>query len=164
MKKLTKKEAMEMLNPPKEKNVHYVWHNFMKYMKRWYGSLYTGWIWRKGRLKKGKRKYRQFESSQMVGYQAMCRVARYAKDKDDIFVTRCDDSWHMGSDIVLISHECEDDFMGTTMILVPQNKRDINQVFLYPEHVKGLIKVLQELDKRAKEKDEDYDEFLKGEE
>lgn len=134
----------------KEENVHYVWHSFCNYMKRWYYDICSGWKIKNGKIVPSKRKYKYFNSSKMVGYQAMCRVARYSKDKDGIFITGCDDNSHMGSDIVLITHECEDNFMGTTMILMPQSKQEINQVFLYPEHVDGLIKILEEIKERSK--------------
>lgn len=153
-KKFTQEEVDEMINPPKEKNVHYTWHNFCDYMKRWYYDLMPRLsINKKMELTSTKRNYRNFNSSKMVGYKAMCRVERYSNDKEDILITHCDDNSHMGSRIALITHECEDDFMGTTMILIPQSKQEINQAFLYPSAVDGLIEKLKEVQKRAKEKE-----------
>ena len=150
---MNEEEIKNWLNPPKEKNVHYIWHSFMDYMKKWYYNLVPGFSIKT--MKSTKRKYKCFDVSKMVGYKAMCRIAKYAKNKENIFITSCDDSWHMGSDIVLITHECEDRFMGTTMIFVPQCKTDINQVFLYPHHVDDLIKCLQEIKKRNETKVKD---------
>ena len=130
-------------------DVHKTWHSFCDHMKRWYYVLYYGW---KKDLTRSKRKYKEFDSQQMVGYKAMCRLATYAKGKPDILINGCDDSHHMGSNIALIIHDCEDRFMGTTMILLPQNGRDINQVFLYPHHLDQLIKNLQRIQKREKNK------------
>lgn len=134
-----------------KKNIHTVWHAFCDYMKKWYYEKYFGY---KKDFTLSKKQYKVFKSEKMVGYQAACRIAKYAKDKDDILITGCDDSYHMGSDIVLITHEDDDKFMGTTMILVPQCKTDINEVFLYPHHLDGLIEKLTEIQKRATKKRE----------
>lgn len=128
-------------------DVHKVWHSFCDYMKKWYFRKVNG-------IKKNwtpsKRKYKVFECEQMVGWEAMKRVEKFAKDQPDIMITHCDDSSHMGSDIALILHDSKDHFMGTTMILLPQCSRDINQVFLYPHHLDMLIEKLQEIQKRQK--------------
>jgi hypothetical protein len=134
----------------KSRDVHKVWHSFCDYMKKWYFTKCHGW---KKDLTRSKREYKVFDCKQMVGYEAMCRVSRYAKDKDGILITGCDDSHHMGSDIALIVHDCEDRFMGTTMILMPQCGTDINQVFLYPHHLDRLIEKLQVIQERQRRKD-----------
>lgn len=131
----------------KTKNVHTTWHNFCDYMKKWYYTKSHGW---KKNLTPSKRFYKSFESQKMVGYSAMCRIEKYAKDKEDIFISSCDDGSFMTSDVVLITHEDEKKFMGTTLILVPQSKQDINQIFLYPCHLNSLIEKLTEIQKRQK--------------
>jgi hypothetical protein len=131
------------------RDVHKTWHSFCDYMKKWYFKKVNGI---KKDFSPSKRKYKVFDGEQMVGYEAMCRASRFAKDNPDVIITPCDDSSHMSSDIALIIHEGEDHFMGTTMILMPQCGRDINQVFLYPHHLDMLIEKLQEIQKREKEK------------
>lgn len=131
------------------KHIHTTYHNFCNYMKKWYYNLTPRMNLK---FKQTKRKYKKFESSKMVGYDAMCRIEKYAKDKEDIIIIGCDDNMFMSSDIALITHECKDDFMGTTMILIPQSSQEINQVFLYPEHLDTLIEKLQLIQIRQKEK------------
>lgn len=128
-------------------DVHETWHSFCDHMKKWYFKKVKGI---KKDFSPSKRDYKVFESEKMVGYEAMCRVSKFAKDNSDIMITGCDDSSHMSSDIALIIHDSSTHFMGTTMILLPQNGKDINQVFLYPHHLDNLIKKLQVIQKRQK--------------
>lgn len=156
---MLEEKVQKILNLRKDENsktVHTVWHSFCGYMKRWYYKKFQGY---KKDLTQSKRQYKMFDSTNMVGYRAMCRIARYAKNKEDIFITGCDDNCFMGSSILLITHENKNEFMGTTIILMPQSKYEINQVFLYPGHLDSLMKKLKEIQRRAREKNKDwYDE------
>lgn len=77
------------------------------------------------------------------GYALMVAVEQWAKRyPNDVQVTGCDDSYHSGSDLVLIEHKTENSYMGTTVVVIPQNGSPC-EFFLYPGHRKDLQHALQ---------------------
>jgi hypothetical protein len=133
-------------------NVHSIYHLFCDYMKRWYYYLRPKCELKNGKIIYGKRKFKDINLSKIVGYKAMCRIEKYANKNKEIKVLSCDDDMFMGSDIVLIPHESKNQFMGVTMLLVPQCETPSNVVFLYPHHLNDLIAELLEIQNRMNNK------------
>lgn len=76
------------------------------------------------------------------GFAFMQAVDRYAKKHPDVIVTHCDDSVFCSSSIVLIPHRYKDEYMGTTMVIIPQVGGPPTEIFLYPHHSIALIEGL----------------------
>lgn len=104
--------------------LHHIWWDFSNYMKQLYSNG-NG----------------DFDSEQMIGSDASDTVYEYAKTHPEIYIVPCDDSYFMGSDIVLIPHP----EMGITAIYIPQCCNSINKFFLYPGHIEHLIKTIEEI-------------------
>lgn len=87
------------------------------------------------------------------GYDLSNSVTEWAiKRHPEILVTRCDDTYFSSSDIVLIPHQNESEFMGTTFLYIPQNSGTPATGFLYPNHIVGLIEALKRMLKLANKK------------
>jgi len=119
--------------------IHKIWHKFCSHMSKWYyvEEKYNG------------KTYKEFDSTQLLGYEAMTRVEKYAKNHPEIKVVRVDDSVYSGSDLVLVPHPRH----GITMIFIPQNTGVNNEWFLYPGHIESLQQALDEMNK-------EYDGFM----
>lgn len=122
--------------------IHKYYHSFCDYMKRWYFTKEPGYD---KNLKKGKRLYKFFDASKMVGYEAAQRIQRYVKTHPEIKICRADDDFFMGSILVLVPHPK----MGITVFFIPQCKAQ-NTFFLYPNDSKELINTLVEMRKATK--------------
>jgi hypothetical protein len=83
----------------------------------------------------------------LLGYDLMTAIESWAEKQPPGYVriTGCDDSHHLSSMIVLIEHKNKDYYMGTTMIMIPQNNDEPQELFLYPYHVKELQNTLDTL-------------------
>lgn len=105
--------------------VHRVWHDFQA---RFLGE--DGETWN------------------MIGYDLMRAVRRWAKPyKNDVKVVGCDDDFHASSSLVLIEHKAEDQYMGTTVVFIPQcTGEKPTRFFLYPRHRTELIMSLMAMD------------------
>lgn len=80
-----------------------------------------------------------------VGYDLMLAVEEWAKRyPDDVAIVRCDDAYHTGSDLVLISHKDGRQYWGTTVVFLPQNGIP-TQFFLYEFHRMQLVAALTAL-------------------
>jgi len=91
------------------------------------------------------------------GYDLMERVERFAKKHPTVKIAHVDDSYFSSSYIAFFPHECKDEYWGTTALLIPQcSGEPATAFFLYPGHVDGLIKVLQEIQKNQKAKPRKY--------
>lgn len=84
----------------------------------------------------------------MLGYDLMCKLDKLEKKYPSIRITGCDDSSFMGSSIAFVPHEADGDYMGVTMLVIPQNGEEPVEVFLYPNHVHYLIETLKEFKRR----------------
>lgn len=130
MKKLSKKEKeiRALLYPKKDDNVHYLWHKFLNKFQD-----------KAGRWK-------------LIGYPLMMRVEEWIKKyPHDIQLVQCDDSVHASSSLILFEHKCKNDYMGTTVVYIPQctGEQPI-EFFLYPDNVTSLIKALQVVENNYK--------------
>ena len=78
------------------------------------------------------------------------RIEQYTKKHPEIIVTRVDDNYFAGSDLVLIPHNDDKtkEYFGTTVVYVPQcTGEDPIRFFLYPWHARGLLRALGQLQK-----------------
>ena len=82
----------------------------------------------------------------LTGWELMEKVEEWAlKWPEDVRITRCDDNMFMSSLIVLIDHKTPTQFMGTTMVTIPQMGSQPQVMFLYPGHREGLREKLREI-------------------
>ena len=126
--KSTRRKKDGFLNPPRDENVHYVYHKFVdKFMVV------------------GKWKFK--------GYDLIIAVERWAlKYPSDVIVTYCDDSYHASSLLVFIKHQAiKHPYWGTTMVYIPQcTGENPIEIFLYPTHATNLRACLAKLRKSNK--------------
>lgn len=119
----------EMFNPLPQKNVHRFWHPFAKWL--------NGLCERKS------------------SYDVMQAIEGYAKRKPEsgIMITDVDDDAFASSNLVIMPHQSDYEYMGASVIFVPQctGEKPI-KFFMYPSHVDGLMRVLKKLQKLAKKK------------
>jgi hypothetical protein len=107
----------------RDDNVHLVWHDFEK-------RFFTP---------DGKWKY--------IGYTLMCKIKNWAKKfPTEVQIVSCDDSLFAGSILCLIEHRARTNYMGTSVIYVPQYTGEVaTRFFLYLEHRVELIDALGKL-------------------
>lgn len=130
-------------------SVHVLWHGLCDYLKRWYHTKHHG---HKKDFTPSKRWYRLVDFTKVANYRAAQRILNFTKRNPEVVDVRCDDNTFSGSHIFLVPHCSKKDFMGTTMIFVPQNAREQNVMFLYPCHLDNLIKELQKMQKLEKKR------------
>lgn len=87
------------------------------------------------------------DSFNIIGYDLICSIREWHKtlseeDAKTVKIIRCDDYYHSSSIIVLFEHFNQDNYMGQTMVCVPQNSGNPCIVFLYPSHRNDLIMAL----------------------
>lgn len=150
-----KKEELEF-------QIHTLWWGVCNYLKKWYYDLQPGFRVVKDKdgkvgIEESKRKYKQVNFNEVVGYQALARMDKFSRENPDIITVGCDDSFHSGSTLYLIPHKTEEEYWGTSVLYIPQNGGDRNLFFLYPCHLKELLKALNRINEeyetlRAKEK------------
>jgi hypothetical protein len=81
------------------------------------------------------------------GHKLMKAIEQWAKRyPTEVQILSCDDSFYAGSMLVLIEHRSVIDYMGTTVVYVPQctGEQPI-EFFLYPERKELLIQGLKNL-------------------
>lgn len=84
----------------------------------------------------------------MTGHDLMEAVEEWAcSHKGHVRVVGCDDDYHASSLLVLIEHKSKDQYMGTTVVFIPQctGEKPI-RFFLYPGHRLDLMTALLEID------------------
>jgi len=142
MKKVSIREEMK-----RARKTHGIWYDFCDHMKKWYFIRRPTVHFRRGKTVNGKRLFKEFDCTKMIGYPAMCRVDAYAKAHPEIKVLTVDDAFHAGSSVVLVPHTK----MGITVIYIPQCATDhLNQFFLYSGHAKGLAEEVTKMAKRCR--------------
>jgi hypothetical protein len=104
--------------------IHGIYHAFCDYMKQWYHDSDGN-----------------FDSHELIGYEAAERVEEYAKDHPEIQIAYCDDDVFSSSIIAFIPHPD----MGVSIIFIPQCCSTLNQFFLYPNHLEYLLEKLNEI-------------------
>jgi len=89
---------------------------------------------------------------QVRGYEKMEEADAFAeKHPDKIHVVPVDDSWFSSSSLYLVDHHNEKEFMGTSVVYIPQNGGDGAEFFLYPGHRRALMDALALIDKKDDE-------------
>lgn len=119
---LNKQQIQELHQ--RSENIHKIYHEFCEYMKQWYHDDEGN-----------------FDSHELIGYEAIERVEEYVVLHPEIKIAFCDDDVFSSSVIVLIPHP----EMGTTAIFIPQCCSTLNQFFLYPNHLEYLLERLNEI-------------------
>ena len=81
-------------------------------------------------------------------YQEMKRVQNYTEEHPSIKVVGCDDDYHASSDLVLVPHESDYEWMGLSVQYIPQctGEKSI-RFFLYPSNLDKFIKTLKHYQK-----------------
>ena len=106
------------------------------------------------------------EKFRWTGYDLILRVERWAKRwPNDVRIVGCDDSVFSGSDLVLIEHQDKREYMGTSVVYIPQNGVLIEpaQFFLYPSAGKHLINMLRDIRRASVErKNKERADQIKG--
>jgi hypothetical protein len=160
----TPEEIAEMDRESME--THKLWHGLCEYLRKFYFTKERPLLWGKVKKRKddelptkefldsckSKREIKVLDFKQVKGYDAMTRIGKFADKNPGIVEVRTDDDWFAGSSVFLIPHENEKKFMGTTVMVVPQCSPDGNLFFLYPHHLDNLIKELQKIQQKEKEK------------
>jgi len=109
--------------------IHVLYHRFAK--------LYIG---ENGELK-------------VKGWALMKKARLFVRNHPECLLTTCDDNLHCSSSILLIPHESETEFWGTTAVIIPQCGEP-TIVFFYPRCMTDLLNAARMLSGRylAKEK------------
>ena len=108
------------------KALHKVWHSFERHFR-----------------KDGQWKYQ--------GFDAIQRLEKWVAKHPTALVQHCDDEYFTNSLLCLVPHETDTEFMGASVAYFPQCTGEPSTVFfLYPPDIDGLIKALQQMQKRAK--------------
>jgi len=58
------------------------------------------------------------------------------------FLITVDDKMHMSSQMLVITHETEDSFMGITVTTLTQADTQVHECFLYPHSIDNLANAL----------------------
>jgi hypothetical protein len=92
------------------------------------------------------------DSYRLVGWDLMCAVEKWrTKWPNDVRQVRIDDSHFCSSDLILVEHKAPNEYMGTTVVVVPQCSGESPlEFFMYPFHLNGLLNALQAIKKAAK--------------
>lgn len=130
--------------------VHREWYKFCDHMKKWYWSEYSEVKIVKNEFIETGKMLRDFDSSKMVGYEAMERVENYANKNKTVRLVRCDDSTHATAYLILVPHP----EMGITVIFIPQCTTKQSEFFLYPSNINNLVTAISELKEFIKSGDE----------
>jgi len=141
MKKVSIREEMK-----RARKTHGIWYDFCDHMKKWYFIRRPTVHFRRGKVINGKRSFKEFSSTKMIGFRAMCRVDAYAEKHPEIKVITVDDAFHAGSSVVLVPHPK----MGITVIYIPQCATDdLNQFFMYPHCSATMIEEIAKMKKKC---------------
>ena len=121
----------------KNKN-HYIWYEFSEYFSQWY---FYDLDFESGDINVHEK---VFDSTKMIGYDAIEKVEQYVETHEDIYVINVDDSVFASSVLVFIPHP----EMGITVIFIPQCTTIPNQFFLYPNMIERVQNKLDVLKKK----------------
>jgi len=100
------------------------------------------------------RDYIEKVEGRLKGYDLMEAAEKWAKKHPEIQSVRVDDDRHASSDLVIMPHENGKDFMGLTMLYIPQctGERPI-RFFLYPRAIQRLIEALSKHKSKKRNRD-----------
>lgn len=81
-------------------------------------------------------------------YELMCAIEKWAKRRPEIKIVGVDDSHFASSSLVLVPHALDDEYMGTTVLYIPQcsGEKPI-EFFMYPSHRSQLLTALSEMER-----------------
>lgn len=80
----------------------------------------------------------------LTGYDFMQAVERWAKRRPDVHVLGTDDSYFATSSLVLVEHKTERQFMGITVVFIPQcAPGPPTEFILCPCHAEPLYRLLK---------------------
>jgi hypothetical protein len=101
-------------------------------------------------------KFKEFKDNEenyvCIGCDLEDKIQKWAKKyPDDVRIIGCDDSTFSSSCLVLIEHKSKDQYMGTTVVYIPQctGEKPI-EFFLYSSHRDNLIEALLCINRQAK--------------
>lgn len=87
------------------------------------------------------------------GYKMLQHVEKFAKKHPEVVLLSCDDSYNAGSGIVLIPHRTQEEYWGTTMVIIPQCTGEPPlEMFLYPGHSLAFEKALHAFNQESRKK------------
>lgn len=111
------------LDSDDDHNIHRVWHDFCN-------RFMAAPTWGTFNIK---------------GHELLTGVQEWAKQyPNDVRIVRVDDAAHCGSDLIFISHKCRYQFMGTSVVFIPQcTGEQATTFFLYPSHIDDLMLALR---------------------
>ena len=99
---------------------HKIWHKFDDWLTETFGGNYN---------------------SKLIGYDAQCKIEKYAKDNPAIRILCCDDDVFASSILVLIPQPTR----GITVKFIPQCTEIQNTFFLYDRNYEKFIETLNEM-------------------
>lgn len=109
------------------KQIHSIWHSYLKLQEK---------------------------NKDKIGYDYIKIVEKWAKKYPSVQIVTCDDSCHATSRLVLIPHEIEDEYWGTSVVYMPQCTEEKSiDFFLYPHHCSDLLKHLNDIHAKTKRLD-----------
>lgn len=81
-----------------------------------------------------------------VGYDLMVKAEKWAEKHPTVQVVSVDDDYHAGAELILIPHQNDKTYFGTTVIYIPQcTGENPIKFFLYPGHRIGLANALSKV-------------------
>jgi len=109
-------------------DVHRVWHEFHR---RFFDEI------KEGEFEMDGKKFPLTRHEwKWTGYALMQRISKWAdKHPNDVFIHGVDDNSFMSSDMVYILHRSQTEWMGVSVVFVPQNGETPHSAFLYPGHM-----------------------------
>ncbi len=136
VRKMTKEELKRQrgtLRSSGKNDVHQVWYKLME-------ELGEDWETEKDQGKK-------------LIHGGICkRFSERKKYSDRVHFLRCDDSVFASSNLVLITHEALETWMGVSVLMFPQcDGKEPANFFLYPDHVDALINTLTKIQKHQRQ-------------
>lgn len=119
-------KELRTLDRSNVRDVHKVYHRFLK-------------------------RFMDGHSFKLKGYQLSDAVERWAARQPEgmVRIASCDDDHFTTSILVFIQHQTADEYMGTTVVYIPQNG-DPATFFMYSGHLKELQDTLQAIRITAK--------------
>jgi hypothetical protein len=85
-----------------------------------------------------------------TGYELIERTEEWAeKWGEEVRIVSCDDNHFMSSIILLVEHRTETNYMGTTMLCIPQVGGQPIKLFLYPGHRNEFQRALRNIEART---------------
>lgn len=87
----------------------------------------------------------QVRDSGLDGYDLMCRAEEFRETHPDwVSIASVDDDHHMSSSLVFVRHGTAENYMGVSVVYVPQRGGGCHEFFLYPGHAESVLASLAE--------------------